>query len=241
MYNSALLSNAGGEICATCRYDKRYLLAFGEYLPFGETFPILYEWSPNSGRFSPGTTYHPLPLGEHDVAVFICYEDILAGFVNRIVRTKSPDLLVNMTNDAWFGDTAEPWIHFALAKFRAVEHRRYLVRSTNSGVSGFVDPVGRTLRHGGTFREEAFAEQIAWMRATTPFQLVGQTPWWLVAALVFAAGFFPAPNSAPARESRRSKGDRHPRPSDKRPSKAAKTREESRHSRPPDSDKTAPE
>ena len=241
MYNSALLSDAQGTICNTCRYDKRYLLAFGEYLPLGDTFPILYEWSPNSGRFSPGTSYHPLPLGKHDIAVFICYEDILAGFVNRIVRTKSPDLLVNMTNDAWFGDTAEPWIHFALAKFRAVEHRRYLVRSTNSGVSGFVDPVGRTLRHGGTFKEEAFTEQIAWMRATTPFELVGQAPWWLVAALVFAAGFFPAPTRGPTPGPRRSKGGRHPERSDKRPSTSPKKKDDSRQHSQPDGDKTASE
>ena len=197
MYNSALLSDERGVICNTCRYDKRYLLAFGEYLPFGDTFPILYEWSPNSGRFSPGTSYHPLPLGDHEIAVFICYEDILPGFVNQIVNAGNPDLLVNMTNDAWFGDSAEPWVHFALAKFRAIEHRRYLVRSTNSGVSGFVDPVGRTLRHGGTFQEEAFTEEIAWMRGSTPFQLLGQTPWWLVAILVFAAGFV-APRGAGA-------------------------------------------
>ena len=195
LYNSALLSDREGRICNTCRYDKRYLLAFGEYLPFGESLPILYDWSPNSGRFTPGTSYTPLPLGEHEVAVFICYEDILPGFVNRIVSSGNPDLLVNMTNDAWFGDTAEPWVHFALAKFRAIEHRRFLVRSTNSGVSGFVDPVGRTVRHGHTFREEAFAEQIAWLRGTTPFEVLGQGPWWLVAALVFAGGFFWAPGA----------------------------------------------
>lgn len=189
LYNSGLLANANGEICPTCRYDKHYLLAFGEYLPFGDSFPILYDWSPNSGQFSPGTSFRPLPLGDREIALFICYEDILPAFVNRIVNEGSPDLLVNMTNDAWFGDSTEPWIHFALAKFRAIEHRRYLVRSTNSGVSGFIDPVGRTVRHGGTFREEAFATEIAWLRSPTPFALLGNSPWWLVAALVFAGGF----------------------------------------------------
>jgi apolipoprotein N-acyltransferase len=207
MYNSALLSDERGVICNSCRYDKRYLLAFGEYLPFGETFPILYEWSPNSGRFSPGTSYDPLPLGEHEIAVFICYEDILPGFVNRIVNSGNPDLLVNMTNDAWFGDSAEPWIHFALAKFRAIEHRRFLVRSTNSGVSGFIDPVGRTVRHGGTFQQEAFTQEIAWLRGGTPFELLGQGPWWLVAILVFAAGFVSPGNRGAAPGDRRPTGD----------------------------------
>ncbi len=193
MYNSGLLADADGVVCPDCRYDKQYLLAFGEYLPLGDWLPILYEWSPNSGHFSPGTSLRPLPLGERQIALFICYEDILPAFVNRIVRSGTPDLLVNMTNDAWFGDSTEPWIHFALAKLRAIEHRRFLVRSTNSGVSGFVDPVGRTVRHGGTFREEAFTAEIAWLRAGTPFAVLGNAPWWLLALAVFAAGFRNAP------------------------------------------------
>ncbi len=201
MYNSGLLADANGVVCPDCRYDKHYLLAFGEYLPLGDWLPILYEWSPNSGHFSPGTSLRPLPFGERQIALFICYEDILPAFVNRIVRSGTPDLLVNMTNDAWFGDSTEPWIHFALAKLRAVEHRRFLVRSTNSGVSGFVDPVGRTVRHGGTFREEAFTAEIAWLGAGTPYAVLGNTPWWLLALAVFVAGFRSAPGtieSAPA-------------------------------------------
>jgi apolipoprotein N-acyltransferase len=208
LFNSAVLSDSSGALCEptadgettdpnhpACRarrYDKHYLLAFGEYLPFGEDFPILYEWSPNSGQFSKGKHFEPLVLGDKQLAVFICYEDILPDFVNNIVRQGSPDLLVNMTNDAWFGDTTEPWIHFALAKFRAVEHRRYLVRSTNSGVSGFIDPVGRTVRHGGTFKQEAFTEEVRYLRGNTAFNVVGQSPWWLTAFAIVLAGFVPA-------------------------------------------------
>ena len=120
----ALMVDEQGAV--TGRYDKEYLLAFGEYIPFGDTFPILYQWSPNSSRFSPGASFDPLPLGDHKISALICYEDILPGFVNRMVRHADPDLLVNLTNDAWFGDSTEPWIHFALAKLRAVEHRRLL-------------------------------------------------------------------------------------------------------------------
>src|SRR5947207_13300735 len=105
---------------------------FGEYLPFGERFPLLYRWSPNSGRFSPGRSLEPLTLRvhgqEHPVSVLICYEDILPAFTNAAVKHAKPELLVNMTNDAWFGDTSEPWEHLALAELRSVEHRRYLVR-----------------------------------------------------------------------------------------------------------------
>jgi apolipoprotein N-acyltransferase len=194
-FNSALLSDQPGHVCDGCRYDKQYLLAFGEYLPFGDTFPILYQWSPNSGKFTPGKSLRPLPLGSHEIATFICYEDIIPAFVNSIVAHGRPDLLVNMTNDAWFGDSTEPWIHLALSKFRAIEHRRYLVRSTNSGVSGVIDPVGRVVVHSGTFRQEALISNIAWLRASTPFELLGNVPWWACAVLVFAAGFVGPPGS----------------------------------------------
>ena len=80
-FNTALSSDAQGNI--TGRYDKEFLLAFGEYLPLGETFPILYDWSPNSGRFTPGTKLDALPLGKHKVGVLICYEDIIPTFVNE--------------------------------------------------------------------------------------------------------------------------------------------------------------
>jgi apolipoprotein N-acyltransferase len=191
LFNSALLSDASGSLVG--RYDKQYLLAFGEYLPFGDTFPVLYQLSPHSGKFTPGKTLKPLPLGEHEIATFICYEDILPSFVNSIVRSGKPDLLVNITNDAWFGDTTEPWIHLALAKFRAIEHRRFFVRSTNSGVSAFVDPVGRVLGHTGTFREEAIAAEIAWLRPFTPFQLWSDIPWWLVSGAAVTAAFVRRP------------------------------------------------
>lgn len=178
LFNSALISDRTGKIRG--RYDKQYLLAFGEYLPFGESFPVLYDWSPNSSQFSPGKSYDPLPLGDRKIAVFICYEDLIPSFVNRIMGRGEAELLVNMTNDAWFGDTSEPWEHMALSKLRAVEQRRFFVRSTNSGISGFVDPVGRLLQQTPTFEQAAIAEEVAWLRLRTPYQFLGDTPWWLL-------------------------------------------------------------
>lgn len=194
LFNSALISDTAGSIRG--RFDKVYLLAFGEFLPFGNTFPELYEYSPNSGRFTPGQTMDPMPYGDtgKKVATFICYEDIIPGFVNDIVRTDDSHLLVNITNDAWFGDTTEPWIHLALAKHRAIEHRRFLVRSTNSGVSAIIDPVGRTVAHGATFRAESFAAEAAWLNPTTLYERVGNAPWWLCALLIVGAGFVRRPS-----------------------------------------------
>jgi apolipoprotein N-acyltransferase len=173
-FNTALLADKKGKIRG--RYDKHFLLAFGEYLPFGEMFPELYEISSNSGRFSPGTSLEPLELGKHKVAVLICYEDIVPSFVKDLMNTENPGLIVNMTNDAWFGDSSEPWEHMALSVFRAVEHRRYFVRSTNSGISGFVDPNGRILKKTKTFVEAAEIEEVAWLQGRTLFQLLGGVP-----------------------------------------------------------------
>jgi apolipoprotein N-acyltransferase len=191
LYNTAVASDEAGTI--TSRYDKQYLLTFGEYLPFGDTFPVLYKWSPNSGHFSRGTSLDPLLVEsggtKHPVSVLICYEDILPEFTNDAVRHADPELLVNMTNDAWFGDTTEPWEHLALAQLRAVEHRRYLVRGTNSGVSAVVDPVGRVIAHSGTFRQEAISATIHWMRSHTVYERLGDWPW-LLATLALGIGAF---------------------------------------------------
>lgn len=186
-FNTALSVDEEGKI--TGRYDKQYLLAFGEYIPFGDTFPILYEWSPNSGRLKPGTSLAPLPYGERNIATLICYEDILPSFVRKMVRESKPDLFVNLTNDAWFGDTTEPWIHLALAKLRTIEHRRYLVRATNSGVSAIVDPAGRVIAHGGTFQPEIIEGTAHFMSGRTGYEIWGDSPFWLSTAVVFGMAF----------------------------------------------------
>ncbi len=189
LFNSALISDREGAIRG--RYDKTYLLAFGEFLPFGDTFPVLYDWSPNTGKFSKGTSVLPLPLGDHKVSVHICYEDVIPAFVNKMMRAESANLLVNITNDAWFGDSTEPWIHLALSTFRAIEQRRFLVRSTNSGVSAIVDPVGRVTRHTNTFQQQAIQGQVAWLDGRTPYNLWGDAPWWLCTAAIVWMGLKP--------------------------------------------------
>jgi apolipoprotein N-acyltransferase len=190
-FNTAIATNAKGEI--TGRYDKQFLLAFGEYLPFGEDFPILYKWSPHSGAFTKGTSLEPVDVEvngtKHKVSVLICYEDILPTFTNGMVDHANPELLVNITNDAWFGDTTEPWEHLALAKFRAVEHRRYLVRGTNSGVSAIVDPLGGLVSNTKTFVQDAKVSEVRWMKGHTVYEMVGDLPWWLLALGIGFASF----------------------------------------------------
>jgi apolipoprotein N-acyltransferase len=201
-FNTAIATDLKGDIKG--RYDKQFLLAFGEYLPFGDTFPILYKWSPHSGAFSAGTSFEPVLVTtkgtEHKVSVLICYEDILPGFTNREVSYANPELIVNMTNDAWFGDTTEPWQHLALAKFRAIEHRRYLVRSTNSGVSAIIDANGRVV--DGTvstpFTVEAKDGVVRWLRGTTVYEVIGDSIWYVVSLMIFVAAFRRRPVRAAA-------------------------------------------
>jgi apolipoprotein N-acyltransferase len=190
-FNTAIATDIAGQV--TSRYDKEYLLAFGEYLPLGDTFPKLYEWSPNSGRFTPGTTFDPLLVtlhgAVHKVSALICYEDILPAFTNKVVAAAKPELLVNMTNDAWFGDTSEPWEHLALAQLRAIEHRRYLARSTNSGVSAFIDPVGRVMSHTDTFKLQSLDAIVHFLHGGTAYEVIGDSPWWIVSLLLVVGAF----------------------------------------------------
>jgi apolipoprotein N-acyltransferase len=144
-HNTALLLAPDDAIVAT--YDKIYLLMFGEYIPGLEIFPFVRSLLPDAaGHFAAGQEITTFPL---DVAgqprrlgPMICYEDILPGFGRTLARLH-PHLLVNLTNDAWFGASAEPWQHLALAVFRAVEARADLVRAVNPGVTAFVDAAGR--------------------------------------------------------------------------------------------------
>jgi apolipoprotein N-acyltransferase len=139
IFNSALLVAPDKRIIA--RYDKQVLLAFGEYIPLQRYLPFLRHISPTIGNLTPGTgNLVTLPSGV-SIGNLICYEDILPGLARRAIR-QGAQLLVNLTNDAWFGQTPAPYQHRSLAAFRAVEHRVYLVRVTNTGLTSIIDPLG---------------------------------------------------------------------------------------------------
>ena len=186
--NSAVLF-AGDRVRGV--YDKVHPLAFGEYVPFGDVFPALYSWIKNAGHLTPGTNEDALLLGDHRISPLICYEDILPGPANRAIARAEPDLLVNMTNDSWFGNTAVAATHLALAKLRAVEHRRFLVHATNSGVSAFIDPVGRATGLTPVMKEAAEVQTLRWMRSRTLYERIGDSPWWGAALVVLAMGALP--------------------------------------------------
>ena len=140
LFNSALLIGPRANILG--RYDKQKLLAFGEYIPLQHYLPFLGHISPTIGNLTPGAGgLVTLPNGVR-IGPLICYEDILPALGRQAVR-QGATLLVNLTNNAWFGKTYAPYLHRMLATFRAIENRVYLVRSTNTGLTSIIDPLGR--------------------------------------------------------------------------------------------------
>lgn len=145
-FNTALMMDGAGRF--TGSYDKVFLMMFGEYIPFYDQIPWFTQLFPEASNFNRGSepARFPLEVGGHAYALgpLICYEDILPGFARRVAKL-GPNAFVNITNDAWFGRTAEPYQHLALAVFRSVEHRLEMVRAVNTGVSAHIDAGGRVL------------------------------------------------------------------------------------------------
>ncbi len=177
LYNSAFLTDAAGHVLG--REDKMHLIPFAEFIPLGDRIPRLYDLLPNSGEFTPGAGPRALPFRGRRIAALICYEDVLPGFVREVVRATQPNLLVNLSNDAWFGPSAEPPIHLALGALRAIEHRLYFVRASNSGISAFVDPMGRVIARTNLFVRANLVGEVAWLPGGTLYDSLGDWPGYL--------------------------------------------------------------
>ncbi len=145
-YNTAFMMDGAGNF--TGSYDKVFLMLFGEYIPFYDQVPWFTKLVPEASNFSRGSdpAVFPLDAGGRSFKLgpLICYEDILPGFARRAAKL-GPNAFINITNDAWFGRTAEPAQHLALAVFRSVEHRLEMIRAVNTGISAHIDAGGRVL------------------------------------------------------------------------------------------------
>lgn len=192
-FNAAFAVYPGGEVPRP--YFKRVLIPFGEYMPLASYIPWLGRLNEKAGVFSAGTegkvfTY---PMTRADgtpytlkVSPLICYEDIVPALAREATRRGS-ELLVNISSDAWFGRSLAPRQHHLIAAFRAIENRRYLVRSTTTGDSAIVDPLGRTIARIPPFSEGTITATVRLLRDASPYSSwVGDRPWWALLAL--AAG-----------------------------------------------------
>jgi apolipoprotein N-acyltransferase len=168
-------------------YDKNLLIPFAEYLPLGGLVPGLRAVFPHVEEFAAATDVPSLRLGAWRLVTPICYEAVRPEFVRRMMRASAPHLIVTLANDAWFGDSHEPWLHLGLARLRAVEHRRFVVRATNSGISALVDPAGRVVARTGLLARENLRGEVRLLTGETPYARWGDWPGWLAAACVLLA------------------------------------------------------
>ncbi len=171
-YNAALLFNPGTS--DTLRYIKRHLVPFSEWLPW--RFLRLMEINFGQADFTPGTSARPLAFGDHAAGVLICIEAIYPRLVRAQVR-EGADLLVNITNDVWFGNSPAPYQHARMALVRAVEFRRPLVRCANTGISMIVDRTGRVRERLGMFVEGTLRAKV---RPETPLTFYARVGDWIV-------------------------------------------------------------
>ena len=149
-YNSAYLIDQEGNV--RDKYDKVHLVPFGEYVPFNKWLPFLGKIVAQVGDFRSGIKGDTIQWGGNKLGVQICFEIIFPNLSRAMVKNGAL-LLVSITNDAWFGKTGAPYQHFSMSVFRTVENRRAFVRSANTGISGFVDPVGRIIAKTDLFQE----------------------------------------------------------------------------------------
>ena len=178
LFNRAWLMDATGAM--EQHYDKEHLVPFGEYMPFEEWVPFK-KLVQAAGNFLPGTENTPLVSGDIALGMLICYEAIFPGLAQKQVA-RGANVLVNISNDAWFGNTSAPAQHLDLAVMRAVEQGRWLARCTNTGISAFIDPVGRIAARGSQFQAESLGMKIAPLTGLTVYHQIRN---WLD-ALVYA-------------------------------------------------------
>jgi apolipoprotein N-acyltransferase len=142
IYNSAALVSPSGDWVS--RYDKVHLVPFGEYVPFKRIFAFAGGLTKEVGDFSPGDSRMPLAAGGIKLGVFICYESIFPDEVRQFAANGA-QVLVNVSNDGWYGDSGAYAQHLKQARMRAIENARWLLRDTNTGATAFIDPMGRVV------------------------------------------------------------------------------------------------
>lgn len=158
-------------------YHKNILLMFGETLPFADFFPSIKSWFPTMGFFGrgPGPEVYSVPNYQgHDfkLAPQICYEGLFPAFSSQGARLGA-DAMINVTNDSWFGPDGEPYLHFALTRFRTIETRLPMLRSTNTGFTAAIDALGRLEGKTNLFEATVLPATVyPHLNITSPFQVM---------------------------------------------------------------------
>lgn len=175
----------------TGTYSKVKLVPFGESFPLRQPLAFLYDplfaaiGLPGLLGVTPGDSYAPLPLTPIVAGTYICYESVFPQVARAQVRLGA-NLLVNISNDAWFGRTQGAEQHFQMGRLRAIETRRYVARAGNDGVSAVIDPRGRVLQRFPRGERKAFEAQVGLSEEITPYVRYGD--WVVVVSLMMSGG-----------------------------------------------------
>ena len=169
-YNSAQMLVPAGYFAGY--YYKSHLVPFGEYVPLRTFLPFLEPLVKSVGDFTPGVVEVPMEWKTAKVGVLICFESIFPDIAREWVG-HGANILVNLTNDAWYGRSSAPHHSLAMTCLRAVETRRNVVRSANTGFSGVIDPLGRVVKKSPLFEPWATVEQVALLEGKTLFVQFG--------------------------------------------------------------------
>ncbi len=182
-FNSALLLQPDGQYAG--KYYKTHLVPFGEYIPLKKFLPFLAPLVEAVGDFSVGRIEQPLVWQRAKTGVLICFESVFPDLSRQWVLAGA-NMLVNLTNDAWYGKSSAPHHSLAMAVLRAVETRRSLVRSANTGISAFVSPAGTILRQSELFVPWAAASEVVLCQELTIWARYGYlfAPFCLLAGLL---------------------------------------------------------
>lgn len=184
--NSAILLNPSGQRIFT--YDKIHLVPFGEYVPLRKWLTFTGKLTADLGDFTPGTVYAVGGLPGGRFGTFICYEAVFPNMVRRFTAGGA-ELLINISNDGWFGRSSAPAQHLMMARVRAVENRRWLLRDTNNGFTVSVDPYGRIVAQLATDIRGQLDAPYDFRSDLTPYARFGDWFAWLcvIVSLVLLA------------------------------------------------------
>jgi apolipoprotein N-acyltransferase len=184
LYNSADFINPDGAF--TGRYDKMHLVPFGEYVPFKQFFFFARNLLNEVGTFDPGRRREVFATGGHTYGVFICYESVFADEIRQF-ELQGAQVLINISNDGWYGDTSAAWQHLNMVRMRAIENHRWILRSTNTGVTAAIDPRGHVTMAAPRHRRTSLHVPFGYERDITFYAAHGDLFAYLCAALTIAA------------------------------------------------------
>jgi apolipoprotein N-acyltransferase len=179
-YNSAVVVGPDGARIG--RYDKIHLVPFGEYVPFQKLLFFARKLTGRVSAFDRGEEREVFRLNGHRYGIFICYEAVFADEVRQFSRLGA-EVLVNISDDGWYGDTSAPWQHLNMARMRAIENRRWLLRDTNNGVTASIDPYGRVRQSIPRHQMDALPAEYGFRDDVTFYAAHGDMFAWLCAIL----------------------------------------------------------